>query len=284
MAITTIPAMSLALIIFGIKGFTMAATPLEGATEMHAGLGAVFTFSPYILIIPVLTLTMIALRVPTLVTLAGSAVMGAVAMFIFQPHFGLNAFDMARIVWAGSNPDTGFQAVDDFIATGGISGILPVVCLVASAMIFGWVMIGTGMLESVTAAVTRAIRRPVSAVAATIVSGMSLNMATADQYLSIIISGNMYRGGALPPPAPRVAPAEPLHRRLGVGDIAHDTLELVRRHTVHRSRRPHADISALLCLQLPHPYYVDAHDIHGVQDTPSGASDRLIQLNIVNYG
>lgn len=194
MAITTIPAMSLALIIFGIKGFTMAATPLEGATEMHAGLGAVFTFSPYILIIPVLTLTMIALRVPTLVTLAGSAVMGAVAMFIFQPHFGLNAFDMARIVWAGSNPDTGFQAVDDFIATGGISGILPVVCLVASAMIFGWVMIGTGMLESVTAAVTRAIRRPVSAVAATIVSGMSLNMATADQYLSIIISGNMYRG------------------------------------------------------------------------------------------
>ncbi len=70
---------------------------------------------------------------------------------------------------------------------------MPVVFLVSSALVFGSVMIGTGMLASLTAALTRRLRRPTSIVAATVASGLTLNATTADQYLSIIIGGNMYR-------------------------------------------------------------------------------------------
>lgn len=194
MAITTIPAMTIALAAFGIRGFTADVAQLPGTVDMLAGLHDMFNITPWTLVIPAITLTLIALRLPTLPTLAASAVMGAVGIFIFQQHTMPTIADTAMRIWAGNNAATGVESVDQFVSTGGILGILPVVFLVFSAMIFGAIMIGTGMLGALTATITRAIRRPVTAVATTISTGLTLNATTADQYLSIIICGNMYRG------------------------------------------------------------------------------------------
>lgn len=71
--------------------------------------------------------------------------------------------------------------------------MLPTVWLVTCAMIFGGVMLGTGMLASITVALTRRLRTARSTVSATVVSGLGLNACTGDQYLSIIISSNIYR-------------------------------------------------------------------------------------------
>ncbi len=71
--------------------------------------------------------------------------------------------------------------------------MLPTVYLVLSAMIFGSAMIGTGMLTSLTEAFTSRLRRRTGIVSATVASGLAMNCATADQYLSLIITGNMYR-------------------------------------------------------------------------------------------
>lgn len=60
-------------------------------------------------------------------------------------------------------------------------------------MTFGGVMMGTGMLKSISEAFTRIISRRGSLVATTAASGVMLNACTADQYLSIIIGSNMYK-------------------------------------------------------------------------------------------
>lgn len=81
----------------------------------------------------------------------------------------------------------------DLISTGGILGMLPTVFLVLSAMMFGAALIGTGLLAIVTEAFVRRLHRRQSIVGATVASGLMMNSTTADQYLSLIITGNMFR-------------------------------------------------------------------------------------------
>ncbi len=193
MTITTLPAMAIALIIFSIKGFMVELPPLGRSVDMLAGLRQYFNITPWTLVIPAGTLLMIAMRISTLVTLGVSALSGMICAFVLQPHLAMNIIDMLAYIFYGFSPATGSASADEFMATGGIAGILPVVFLVLSALILGWVMIGTGMLASLTQALTRRINRAPAAVGATIVTGLALNSCTADQYLSIIVNGNMYR-------------------------------------------------------------------------------------------
>ena len=83
--------------------------------------------------------------------------------------------------------------LDELVSTGGIRGMLPTIMLVLSAMLFGSVLMGSGMLASITGAITKRLRRRTSIVGATVCSGLFMNSATADQYLSLIVTGNMYR-------------------------------------------------------------------------------------------
>ena len=148
---------------------------------------------------------MIAMRIPTLITLSVGSILGIAGIFIFQPNIlsaiegeGLHSFSdhfsaTIGMLWHETSLATGCETLDSFVSTGGILGMLPTVCLVICAMLFGAAMIGTGMLAVIAQSFTRRLNRRGSIVGATVSSGLFLNSCTADQYLSIIIGGNMYR-------------------------------------------------------------------------------------------
>lgn len=71
--------------------------------------------------------------------------------------------------------------------------MLPTIFLVVSAMIFGGVMIGTGMLGTLSQFVTDHLKRRRSIIGSTVCGGLLLNGFTADQYLSLIIGANTFR-------------------------------------------------------------------------------------------
>lgn len=200
MMATTLPALAIALIVFTLKGCLGDVTASAGASELTASINSVFHTSPWLLLIPLGTFVMIAFRVPTLITLGTSSLAGVICAVTMQRdllasdgnllHSLLNSF---RCILAGFSAETGNESVDSLISTGGVLGILPVVFLVLSALIFGWIMIGSGMLNCLTDTLTRRLRRRFSIVSASIASGVTLGAFTADQYLSIIIGGNMYR-------------------------------------------------------------------------------------------
>ena len=148
---------------------------------------------------------MIALRIPTLITLSVGSGLGIAGIFLFQPQIlaeiggrGLHGITdqivtILKTLWSETNLSTGNLTLDSFVSTGGITGMLPTVCLVLCAMLFGAAMIGTGMLASIADSFTKHLNHRRSIVGATVGSGLFLNACTADQYLSIIIGGNMYR-------------------------------------------------------------------------------------------
>lgn len=199
--LTTVPAMLIALAVFAVAGFL--SKPLAGGPEgadICAALKSTFSLTPWVMVIPALTVMLLVLRVPTLITLTVGAVAGLVGIWVFQPEIaaeiagGAGWFVTALgIAASGAELSTGHELLDSLVETSGIAGMFSTMLLVVSAMIFGGIMIGTGMLGRLTRSFTRMLRRPGSLVGATVASGLFLNSCTGDQYLSIIIGGNIYR-------------------------------------------------------------------------------------------
>ncbi len=201
--LTAIPAMGLALLAFLIAGLCIDASPAESAGDMLGLINRTFVITPWTLVIPAVTLTMIAFRVNTLLTLLISSMLGLAGIFIFQPGItamlagGESFADYAgmtlRLLWSETAFDTGHETFDSLVGTGGITGMLPTIALVLCAMTFGTAMIGTGMLGVLTHKITARLKSRFAIVGSTVGGGLFINSCTADQYLSLIIGGNMFR-------------------------------------------------------------------------------------------
>ncbi|MDE6230143.1 MAG: sodium:proton antiporter [Muribaculaceae bacterium] len=192
MLLTSIPAFSIALAVYALAG-TLTDTEIASHTsEFLSELHRLYNISPYTLIIPALTLTLILLRINTLITLAISALAGAAGVFIFQN--GYPAASLLKDVVLGHTASAENELLSSLLSTGGILGMLPTVMLVICAMIFGGVMMGTGFLGILSNRLGRRLKTRGTIVSATVAGGLSANACTADQYLSIIITGNMFKG------------------------------------------------------------------------------------------
>lgn len=204
MMLTTVPAMSVAMAVFLILGLTTNVSEVSESAALVDSLRQTFNLSPWLLVIPAVTGLLIALKVNTLLTLVVSSVLGLGGILIFQPGVCASITDgavsvadhvaaFAKVLWTDFSLSTGNERLDELAATGGLTGMLPTIELILSAMIFGAVLIGTGMLNTITSTFAKSLRRRTSLVGVTVGSGLALNSCTADQYLSLIISGNMYR-------------------------------------------------------------------------------------------
>lgn len=191
--LSSVPALLVALVVFAVKGFMSDAADADQGMMLDGVLRTTFNITPWTLVIPAITLALIAFRVPTLLTLAASALLGFVGIFVLQPDLGHSVISAAGMLWSGNAMDTGVERLDSLVSTGGISGMMSTVALVLSAMMFGAAMMGTGMLASITRSFTSRLHKRTSIVGATVGSGLFMNSTTADQYLSLIITGNMYR-------------------------------------------------------------------------------------------
>ena len=54
-------------------------------------------------------------------------------------------------------------------------------------------MVASGMLQSITNIVIRWVKSRIGLVSSTVASGLMMNLTTSDQYISIILTANMYK-------------------------------------------------------------------------------------------
>ena len=205
MMLTTIPSMVITLIIFTIAGFTHTSNASGQIAEFAASVNESFNISLWLLIVPVVTGILIAKKVPSLITLFISTAMAGVLAIFFQPHLlqevaGASVADASSLFkglfmtfYGSTQIDTGNEALNSLVATRGMAGMMNTIWLIICAMCFGGVMTGSGMLGSLTAVFLKFVRRTFSAVASTLGAGIFFNLCTADQYISIILSGRLFR-------------------------------------------------------------------------------------------
>ncbi|MBQ1227966.1 MAG: sodium:proton antiporter, partial [Alistipes sp.] len=89
--------------------------------------------------------------------------------------------------------ETGNELLNNLVTTRGMGGMMGTIWLIICAMCFGGVMYGSGMLSAITQIFLRVARRTVSVVSSTVGSGLFFNLVTGDQYISIILTGNLFR-------------------------------------------------------------------------------------------
>ena len=205
MLLTTVPSMAVALAVFTVAGFSL--DHLDGAHALRyaEALEATFRITPWLLLVPLATGFLIARKLPALVTLFAAVVFACIAMLLVQPRLVAEVAGVARLdflsgfkgvlmtCFGPTALETGNPQLDELVATRGMAGMLNTVWLILCAMCFGGVMTGSGMLRSLTGIFLRFVRRPFPAVASTVGAGIFFNLCTADQYISIILSGRLFR-------------------------------------------------------------------------------------------
>ena len=206
MMFTTVPSLIITLILFTVAGFFHTVNGTEHIALFTDGLSERFHISLWLLLVPVVTGILIAKKVPSIITLFLSTLMAVVFMLLFQPEVIMEiAGDCTNratallkgtlvSLYSATSLAAPTSELGELIATRGMSGMMGTIWLIICAMCLGGAMTACGMLGSITSLFVRFTHRLVGLVASTVGTGLFLNLATADQYISIILTGNMFKG------------------------------------------------------------------------------------------
>ena len=207
MYLTTVPSMLITLVIFTILGLTHAGVPDAQMARYSEVLSAQFHITPWLLLVPAFTVWLIVRRKPAIVVLFLSVLVASAAALIFQPEvvrtIGADVTEgsaakvsftgIVRMIYDTVSIDTGSPEVNPLVTSRGMLGMLNTVFLILCAMCFGGCMKSSGMIDDLARILRPLTRTRAGLVGSTVVTGTVLNGIVSDQYLSIILTSDIYR-------------------------------------------------------------------------------------------
>ena len=204
---TTVPSFLITLALFTVLGFVGGGSP-DMPAEVYSGtLAAKFHITPWLMIVPAITGFLIWKRMPAILVLSLSVLTASVAALVFQPEIvrsvgeAVTEGSSARIFFTGIvesiynsvTLDTGVAEVNQLVATRGMLGMLNTIYLILCAMCFGAAMQASGMIADMSSVLQPLTRTRGGLVGSTVLTGTALNGIVSDQYLSVILTSNIYR-------------------------------------------------------------------------------------------
>ena len=205
MAYTTVPSITITLIIFLIIGLTQDSSGTTASTqEILEAINGSFYISPVLFLVPIAVIFMIVRKIPAIPAIMFGAILGGIFAAVFQPEVVLSVSEyeslsaeayyvgIMKAFYGDIQIITGQEIVDDLLSSGGMYGMLGTVWLIVSAMIFGGVMEGTGMLKRIAESIISLVNSTGSLVASTAGTCVFFNITASDQYLAIVVPGRMY--------------------------------------------------------------------------------------------
>lgn len=206
MAYTTVPSISVAIIVLTIIGLTY--NPGESFVDssvINTAIAERFNISGWLFLVPAITLFMIFKKVDAVVSILVGTLAAGVFALIFQPHIVLEVSGMSdlnfmagykgimKALYTEVSLPANNPAIADLFSSKGMSGMVSTVWLIVAAMTFGGAMEAAGFLKRITEAIITLARSTASLIATTLVSCGFLNITASDQYLAIVVPGRMFR-------------------------------------------------------------------------------------------
>ncbi|MDO8968774.1 Na+/H+ antiporter NhaC [Algoriphagus sp.] len=205
MAKTTIPSISITLILFVVIGLNYeTAGSVDDVKAISDTISGKFNISAWLFLVPLAVLGMIVKKVPAIPALLAGALLGGVFALIFQPEIvvaiandsGSYAYLGFKAVMMSLYGETAIvtdnDIVNELLVTGGMAGMLNTIWLIVCAMVFGGIMEVSGMLQVLAEAVIKKVHSVGSLIASTAATCVFFNITTSDQYLAILVPGRMY--------------------------------------------------------------------------------------------
>ncbi|MDU5417122.1 Na+/H+ antiporter NhaC [Peptoniphilus harei] len=192
MAKPTLIAYGLTLLIFGFLSakYRGASADLSNVNLIANGLKETFTISPVLLLAPLVVIISIAKKLPAVPGIALGIIIAAILGPIYQ---GINFGDILSAGLNGYVSNTGLEAVDQLLTTGGLNNMMSSISLTIIAMMFGGIAEETGILEAIVKKFLHRVQSIVGLVISTILTCVFTNASMPEQYISIVVPGRMFK-------------------------------------------------------------------------------------------
>lgn len=192
MALTAIPALLISSVIYYFVGIPYA-SGLTGESEtisqLVAGISNSFTITPFLLLVPVVTIVLSIKKVPALPTLIAVAVIGGLCGIFLQ---GQTIGAVIKAMSTGYVSKTGIEMVDKLLSSGGVASMANTVMLMTLATALGGILEKIGVLECLVGIIMKPVKGIGGLVVVTIISGLVVGFATGAQLLAIVLPARMY--------------------------------------------------------------------------------------------
>ena len=204
---TTGPSLVIALVMFLFIGLTTEISGnAQGLELIQTTLQNTFNIS-IVSFIPIIVIFILAYnKVPAFPTILIGALLAGLFSAILQPQIVKNfvaqpelstSLVMISGVWtalhSGFVLESGVEIVDDLLTRGGMASMLNTIWLVICALTFGAVLETTNLLKKLVESVLSLANSTGSLIITTIATCIGVNIIAADQYISIVLPGRMYR-------------------------------------------------------------------------------------------
>ena len=204
---TTGPSLVIALIIFLIMGLNSNAEGnADGLILIQSTLQNTFNIS-VVSFVPIVVIFVLAYKkMPAFPTILIGALLAGLFSIILQPEVVSNFVNQPELpnsltllsgVWtalhSGFVLESGVPMVDDLLTRGGMASMLNTIWLVVCALTFGAVLETAQLLNKIVEKVLTFANSTGSLIITTIATCIGINIIAADQYISIVLPGRMYR-------------------------------------------------------------------------------------------
>jgi NhaC family Na+:H+ antiporter len=180
------------------------------ASDKIALIERAFNVSPWLLVPLVIVVVLALLRFPPFTAIFLGALAGGVLAVIAAPErvmafaakagadYGIPDW-LAQLkgVWlalaSGYQSSTGVAVLDQLVSRGGMASMLNTIWLVITALAFGGVIEKAGVLERLITPVIAKAKSVGALVGVTVGSVVATSVATADQYMAIVLPGRMFK-------------------------------------------------------------------------------------------
>lgn len=192
---TTGPALVIALVLYTIVGMGYGADTIDSAaTEAIleglkanysvTGLGLILAMVPFVMII-----FMGFKKFSVIATMVATALVASIIAIVMN---GYSILDMMSFMNFGFAGDSGNADIDALLNRGGLQGMMYTVSLGYFGLGFGGLLEKTGVLEVLLGKLSFLTKRQGNLILTHVLSCILVNLLTASQYLSILLTGRLY--------------------------------------------------------------------------------------------
>lgn len=180
-----------------IIGYMVLNTRFSGEVSSESDISAVlvslkeqFVISPLLVLPLLLLILMICFKIPAIPGLVASMLLGVICALLVQ---GQGIEEIGTVLSYGYSCETGNKALDELLSKGGLQNMMWTVSLILCSLTFGGIMHSSGMLSCIANHILKVAKGTGGLITATGITAVFVNLVCGEQYLSILLTGRMYK-------------------------------------------------------------------------------------------
>lgn len=170
--------------------YTGGAEQTQQIAEVSAALKTEFIISPWLMLPLLILLLLIYFKIPAIPGLVASMLIGAFCAVCIQ---GMDIATIGTVLSYGYESTNENEIISTLLSNGGLQNMMWTVSLILCSLTFGGVMQTSGMLETLANSMLKLAKGTVGLITCTGLTALLVNLICGEQYLSILITGKMYK-------------------------------------------------------------------------------------------